>query len=122
MVIDILLVLWFSVSPDTMLLLYATLRDILIVRMGMFSSSVILSILSDTLIHYLLQWGEGIRRSQTIADAATLRASAYTLYCVAIVLTIYGLNSPPCIPIAFHRVPSINVYGVLYHASTMLPR
>ena len=51
MVIDILLVLWFSVSPDTMLLLYAiTLRDILIVRMGMFSSSSILSILSDTLI------------------------------------------------------------------------
>ena len=51
MVIDILLVLWFSVSPSTMLLLYAiTLRDILIVRMGMFSSSVILSILSDTLI------------------------------------------------------------------------
>ena len=51
MVIDILLVLWFSVSPDTMLLLYAiTLRDILSVRMGMFSSSVILSILSDTLI------------------------------------------------------------------------
>jgi hypothetical protein len=51
MVIDILLVLWFSVSPDTMLLLYAiTLRDILSVRMGMFSSSSILSILSDTLI------------------------------------------------------------------------
>ena len=51
MVIDILLVLWFSVSPYTMLLLCAiTLRDILIVRMGMFSSSSILSILSDTLI------------------------------------------------------------------------
>ena len=51
MVIDILLVLWFSVSPDTMLLLYAiTLRDILIVRMKGFSSSSILSILSDTLI------------------------------------------------------------------------
>ena len=54
MVIDILLVLWFSVSPDTMLLLYAiTLRDILSVRMGMFSSSVILSILSDTLITFV---------------------------------------------------------------------
>ena len=51
MVIDILLVLWFSVSPSTMLLLYAiTLRDILSVRMKGFSSSVILSILSDTLI------------------------------------------------------------------------
>ena len=35
-----------------------TLRDILSVRMGMFSSSSILSILSDTLIHYLLQWGK----------------------------------------------------------------
>ena len=51
MVIDILLVLWFSVSPDTMLLLCAiTLRDILSVRMKGVSSSVILSILSDTLI------------------------------------------------------------------------
>ena len=51
MVIDILLVLWFSVSPDTMLLLYAiTLRDILSVRMKGFASSFILSILSDTLI------------------------------------------------------------------------
>jgi hypothetical protein len=49
-----------------MLLLNATLRDILSVRMGMFSSSSILSILSDTLIHYLLQWGEGIRRSHLI--------------------------------------------------------
>ena len=54
MVIDILLVLWFSVSPDTMLLLYViTLRDILSVRMGMFSSSSILSILSDTLITFV---------------------------------------------------------------------
>jgi len=51
MVIDILLVLWFSVSPDTMLFYdVITLRDILSVRMGMFSSSSILSILSDTLI------------------------------------------------------------------------
>ena len=51
MVIDILLVLWFSVSPYTMLLLCAiTLRDILSVRMKGFSSSSILSILSDTLI------------------------------------------------------------------------
>ena len=42
-------------SIECMLLLFAitmfiTLRDILSVRMGMFSSSVILSILSDTLI------------------------------------------------------------------------
>ena len=76
MVIDILLVLWFSVSPDTMLLLYTiTLRDILSVRMGMFSSSVILSILSDTLVHYLLQWGfeEGIWRSHQIARTCSNR-------------------------------------------------
>ena len=45
-----MLVLWFSVSPDTMLLLYATLRDILYVRMEMFSSRFILSILESTLI------------------------------------------------------------------------
>ena len=50
MVIVLLLVLWFSVSPDTMLLLYATLRDILYVRMKRFSSRFILDILSDTLI------------------------------------------------------------------------
>lgn len=44
-----------------MLLLYAiTFRDILSVRMGMFSSSSILSILSDTLI--LLLVAVGLRR------------------------------------------------------------
>ena len=48
----------FSVRAFIVLLLYAiTLRDILIDRMKGFSSSVILSILSDTLVHYLLQWG-----------------------------------------------------------------
>ena len=54
MVIDILLVLWFSVSPYTMLFYDAiTLRDILSVRMKRFSSSSILSILSDTLITFV---------------------------------------------------------------------
>ena len=48
----------FSVRAFIVLLLYAiTLRDILMFRMKRFSSSVILSILSGTLVHYLLQWG-----------------------------------------------------------------
>ena len=53
----LLLGIVFSVRPDMMLLLYAiifTLRDILIVRMKRFSSSSILSILSDTLILLLV--------------------------------------------------------------------
>ena len=51
MVIVLLLGIVFSVRAFIVLLLYAiTLRDILSVRMGMFSSSSILSILSDTLV------------------------------------------------------------------------
>jgi len=46
----LLLGIVFSVSSDMMLIVNATLRDILLVRMGMFSSSSILNILSDTLI------------------------------------------------------------------------
>ena len=46
----LLLGIVFSVSPETMLIVNATLRDILLDRMGMFSSSSILNILSDTLI------------------------------------------------------------------------
>ena len=47
----LLLGIVFSNSPALMLFYdVITLRDILIVRMGMFSSSSILSILSDTLI------------------------------------------------------------------------
>jgi len=46
----VILVLGIMFSIECMLLLNATLRDILSVRMGMFSSSSILSILSDTLI------------------------------------------------------------------------
>ena len=51
----------FSNSPALMLFYdVITLRDILSVRMGMFSSSVILRILSDTLI--LLLVAVGLRR------------------------------------------------------------
>ena len=66
----------FSVRAFIVLLLYAiTLRDILIDRMKGFSSSVILSILSDTLVHYLLQWGfeEGLWRSHLIARTCSNR-------------------------------------------------
>ena len=59
----LLLGIVFSVSPDTMLLLYAiifTLRDILMFRMKRFSSSSILSILSDTLILLLVAVGQDL--------------------------------------------------------------
>ena len=53
----------------SMLLLNATLRDILIVRMKRFSSSVILSILSDTLILLLVAVGHPIRTSLSVRRA-----------------------------------------------------
>ena len=66
MVIDILLVLWFSVSPCTLLLLYAivcmlvyeSLRDILYSRMKGFTQVLFFDILSDTLVLYRSQLGE----------------------------------------------------------------
>ncbi len=45
----LLLGIVFSVSSDMMLIVNATLRDILLVRMGMFSSRFILDILRNTL-------------------------------------------------------------------------
>ena len=62
-----MLVLWFSISPRAILFYNAiTLRDILSVRMGMFSSRFILfRILSDTLI--TIEWfrlSRGITKSE----------------------------------------------------------
>ena len=53
----------------SMLLLNATLRDILIVRMKGFSSSVILRILGGTLILLLVAVGHPIRTSLSVRRA-----------------------------------------------------
>ena len=74
MVIVLLLVLWFSVSPDTMLLLYAiTLRDILLVRMKRFSSSSILFILEFTLITISCSGARRLKAKPTIAGRVRTR-------------------------------------------------
>ena len=62
-----MLVLWFSISPYTLLIMNATLRDILYVRMGMFSSRFILDILRNTLYTikgFLFRLNRGITKSE----------------------------------------------------------
>jgi len=63
-----MLVLWFSISPRAMLIYNAiTLRDILYVRMGMFSSRFILDILRNTLYTikgFLFRLNRGITKSE----------------------------------------------------------
>ena len=80
MVIDILLVLWFSVSPYTMLLLYAiTLRDILMFRMVLFSSSSILFILERTLIT-IITVGLWLNRKRQICRTGVRLMQSLTLF------------------------------------------
>ena len=64
---------------NAILLLTSTLRDILIVRMKGFSSSVILSILSDTLIT-IITVGRRLNRNRRICRTGVRLMQSLTLF------------------------------------------
>ena len=75
MVIVLLLLLWFMFSIECMLLLTSTLRDILMFRMVLFSSSVILFILESTLITIITVWRRLNRKRQICRTGVRLMQS-----------------------------------------------